>query len=138
MAKAAQHHSEGSEAEVRLGFAAAGREEEEVNRFAVQMRGVEDAPEIHQDVSKLEGIPCGRQHFAGVALVADELALPGGEDEVLGGLSVTGFEVRRRHFVLLVVQPLSVMSDQRGKLGLCLSVVGQRAERFRRQGRPGR
>src|ERR1019366_3418059 len=53
--------------------------------------------------------------------------------EVLSGLSVAGFEVRRRRFVLLVVQPLSVMSDQRGKLGLCLGVVGQRAERFASQ-----
>ena len=68
-----------------------------------------------------EGVDAGLDAVGGV---------PGGEDEVLSGLSVAGFEVRRRRFVSLVVQPFSVMSDQRGKLGLCLGVVGQRAERF--------
>ena len=130
--------------------------------FKVTSVGAASLKQAGRDSRK--GYHVGGLHFAGVALVADELALPGGgghsavgdaegveqlrvrergdggldavggvpggEDEVLSGLSVAGFEVRRRRFVLLVVQPLSVMSDERGKLGLCLGVVGERAERF--------
>ena len=57
MAQPAQHHRERREAQVRLGLAAAGREEEQVHRLAVWVARVGEAGQVEQDEGELEGAP---------------------------------------------------------------------------------
>jgi hypothetical protein len=78
MPQAPQDHRKGGEAEIRLRLSAAGREEKQVHRLAVQMRGVKHPAQVHQNEGKLEGIPAWRLHLARVALVLLQFALPGG------------------------------------------------------------
>ena len=60
MAQPAQHHRECREAEIRLGLAAARREEEQVDGLAVRIARVGEAGEVQQDERELEGAPARR------------------------------------------------------------------------------
>ena len=60
VAEPAQDHGEGGEAEVGLGLAAAGREEEQVDRLAVRVARVGEAGQVEQDEGELEGAPARR------------------------------------------------------------------------------
>ena len=56
-AEPAIEEGEGRQAEVRLGLAAAGGEEEEVDGLAIGVFGVDDPPEVEQEEGELEGLP---------------------------------------------------------------------------------
>ena len=60
VAQPAQHHREGREAEVRLGLAAARREEEQVHGLAVRIARVGEAGQVQQDEGELERAPARR------------------------------------------------------------------------------
>ena len=57
LAQAAQRDREGGEAEIGLGLAAAGREEQQVDDLAVRMRRIGQAGEVEQDEGELERPP---------------------------------------------------------------------------------
>ncbi len=63
MAQAAEHEREGGEPEVGFGLAAAGGEKQQVDDVALGMRGLGDAPQVHQDAGKLERTPRRRRDF---------------------------------------------------------------------------
>ena len=70
VAEPPKDHGERGEAEVRLGLAAAGREEEEVHELALGIGRVRDAGEVQEDEGELKGPPAGRRPgyaFAGEA-----------------------------------------------------------------------
>ena len=60
MAQPAQHHRKRREPEVGLGLAAAGREEQQVDRRAVRIARVGEAREVQQDEGELERAPARR------------------------------------------------------------------------------
>jgi hypothetical protein len=74
VAQAPDQQREGREAEVRLGLAAAGGEEDQVHHVAIAVRGVDLGGDVHQQERELERAP--RRHLA-LRLQGLPVALPG-------------------------------------------------------------
>ena len=60
IAQPAQHHRQGGQPQIGFRLAAAGGEEQQIDRFPMRVRWVRDAGQVQQDEGELEGPPMGR------------------------------------------------------------------------------
>ena len=90
VAQPAQHHRERREPQVRLGLAAAGREEQQVHCLAVSIGRVGQARQVEQDERELERTPARR-------LDMEPLAQRPGHRAVRHAKGVEGIRIVRQH-----------------------------------------
>src|SRR5262249_21667309 len=65
--ESAMCYHEGCEAEISLGLAAAGREEQEIGNFGIGVLAIGKTSDVEQDEGELERPPCRRRLCRGIA-----------------------------------------------------------------------
>ena len=157
VAQPSQHHGKGGKAEIGLGLAAAGGEEQEIHRLAGRVARIDQPGEIQQDEGELKGPPAGLVDIQTLAEGPGHRAVghPEGIESVLvfgqdrdPSIDPPSGQVRpaqqfpRRlparalqilHSLQPRLNPGAVLLDERPKGGLGRGPVGQGAESLHRQ-----
>ena len=94
VAEPPQDHGERREAEIRLGLAAAGGEEQQVHEPALGIGRIGDAGEIQQDEGELKGPPARR---TGGAFACETAREGGGHGAIRGTEGVERVRIGRQH-----------------------------------------
>ena len=115
VAEPPQDHGERSEAEIRLGLAATGREEEQVHEFTFGIGGVCDTRKIQQDEGELKGPPARR---AGAAFSGETAREGGSHGPVRGTEGIERVCIVHQH-------PDAALHPRRGNPGETHELLGR-------------
>ena len=113
-----QHERERSQAEIRFGLTTTGREEQQIDQFAIVAGRIGDPLQVHQDERELKRSPGRRDFFRRL------VPLQGQSPTSLSGHGLVG-DTKRFQALRIIEQVDARLNPVRGELGAMQQFVGR-------------